>query len=501
MNGSGGKTDFYYPTPVKTPTMEIVTSGLKEIPLHPTNQEINISFDKDDEKTPFKDTTLLYSFFLFVNPSSGGNAASVLTKNEVEKMKFSSFTPKGANVEVFIYDLKQASAQKGYQRLKRKQSKKKANVRVMVGGGDGTVVWVIQDMVKHAIDIDKCPVGIIPFGTGNDFSRVLGWGGGVSATLMESNMRILKAMIAQWVEATVENFDVWEVTIEVKPEGSIQKVEKGLKGVLRKDMTTMEGGKQVKMTKMTKLMVNYWSVGIDARIGFGFDKNRTQSKCCNLCVYCWEGFKKMFLSTAKINSIIEGVKRFKTDEAHDENLNIEDIALDEDCKQNIEYILLPKHQKNPAINTAPTDETKMYLKDDPSVLLFLNIPSFMGGASDIWRESKGKIGICNGLGKSPPDFGDQKVGDGQVEILTFAGPVALAAERTFKGQARRVGQYGGPLMIKFRDKDTKGKDIVTYTQIDGEYYKLKQPRYAKIQRATEIPGGRIKILQKLLQSA
>jgi diacylglycerol kinase (ATP) len=34
-------------------------------------------------------------------------------------------------------------------------------------------------MVMHNIEVDKVPLGIIPFGTGNDFSRVLGWGGGV----------------------------------------------------------------------------------------------------------------------------------------------------------------------------------------------------------------------------------------------------------------------------------------------------------------------------------
>lgn len=56
-----------------------------------------------------------------------------------------------------------------------------ANVRtrVIVGGGDGTVMWVVQEMHKYKLDFEKCPLGTIPFGTGNDFSRVLGWGGKV----------------------------------------------------------------------------------------------------------------------------------------------------------------------------------------------------------------------------------------------------------------------------------------------------------------------------------
>lgn len=29
---------------------------------------------------------------------------------------------------------------------------------------------------------------------------------------------------------------------------------------------------------------------------------------CNKCVYCWEGFKKMFIKTAKVNDSIENME-------------------------------------------------------------------------------------------------------------------------------------------------------------------------------------------------
>jgi len=39
------------------------------------------------------------------------------------------------------------------------------------------VMWVVDEMINYKIDVEKCPIGIVPFGTGNDFARVLGWGG------------------------------------------------------------------------------------------------------------------------------------------------------------------------------------------------------------------------------------------------------------------------------------------------------------------------------------
>ena len=51
------------------------------------------------------------------------------------------------------------------------------NCRAIVCGGDGTVLWVVNAIIDHGIDIHKVPIGIVPIGTGNDFSRMMGWGG------------------------------------------------------------------------------------------------------------------------------------------------------------------------------------------------------------------------------------------------------------------------------------------------------------------------------------
>lgn len=47
--------------------------------------------------------------------------------------------------------------------------------RILVCGGDGSIGWVLAEIDK--LDIHKqCQIGVLPFGTGNDLARVLGWG-------------------------------------------------------------------------------------------------------------------------------------------------------------------------------------------------------------------------------------------------------------------------------------------------------------------------------------
>lgn len=48
--------------------------------------------------------------------------------------------------------------------------------RILVAGGDGTIGWMLNEISRR--NITPIPeVCILPIGTGNDLSRVLGWGG------------------------------------------------------------------------------------------------------------------------------------------------------------------------------------------------------------------------------------------------------------------------------------------------------------------------------------
>lgn len=81
------------------------------------------------------------------------------------------------------------------------------NVRFTVCGGDGTVGWILSIIVTRFNRRRLPPVGIIPLGTGNDLSRVLGWGSSYRSNKVES-------MIISMSNGEPTSFDRWSVELD-----------------------------------------------------------------------------------------------------------------------------------------------------------------------------------------------------------------------------------------------------------------------------------------------
>jgi diacylglycerol kinase (ATP) len=81
-----------------------------------------------------------------------------------------------------------------------KEHYRTSDMRVVICGGDGTVLWVIQEITDANIDTNYVTFGIIPIGTGNDFSRTLGWGSS-SPTFSEDNINELSKLVNTWMQA------------------------------------------------------------------------------------------------------------------------------------------------------------------------------------------------------------------------------------------------------------------------------------------------------------
>eukprot|EP01043_Picozoa_sp_COSAG02_P009462 COSAG02_NODE_321_length_24780_cov_11.623962_16_plen_679_part_00 len=87
------------------------------------------------------------------------------------------------------------------------------NLRVLACGGDGTIGWVAEAMrdANLAPGAALCPV---PLGTGNDFARALGWGGGFDGDTLASVGRLLNTIAAGYTSY----IDRWQIAQVSPPE-------------------------------------------------------------------------------------------------------------------------------------------------------------------------------------------------------------------------------------------------------------------------------------------
>ena len=294
-------------------------------------------------------------------------------------------------------------------------------------------MWAISEAIAHSVDMSKVAFGVIPYGTGNDFARSLGWGGSSPGkNIMDHGMKTFKRIIGEYLRAEIIDFDIWNISVKASDNGGVIKQVKDGKKVPMKD-----GDLDRKI--LVKPMCNYFSIGIESRVGLGFDKKRTKSAFGNKIRYVIEGLKKSITSTPRISELVD------------------------ECV--VEHELGPRT----VFRTSGDGSEIPRLIGDPISLIFLNINSFAAGC-DLWA-SASKSGIISQdkFEKSSP----QLVGDGKLEILTYQKLVSLSLEQTknkiMGGNGNRIAQEKGPITLKFR-KDIGTKR--TYLQIDGEFFTL-----------------------------
>ncbi|XP_031554692.1 diacylglycerol kinase delta-like [Actinia tenebrosa] len=103
--------------------------------------------------------TGLSPLLVFVNSKSGDNQGVKFIRKFKQLLN-----------PIQVFDLGVGGPQQGIQIFKQF-----SRFRILVCGGDGSIGWVMKEVDNMNLT-NKVQIGVLPLGTGNDLSRVLGWG-------------------------------------------------------------------------------------------------------------------------------------------------------------------------------------------------------------------------------------------------------------------------------------------------------------------------------------
>jgi diacylglycerol kinase (ATP) len=105
----------------------------------------------------------------------------------------------------------------------------------------------------------------------------------------------LKGIVKEWIKAEVKKYDIWDFDMELHEGGDVRRI-KNKREVIMEDK------------KIHRSFSNYFGVGIDARIGYSFDKRRTQSKFGNLLCYGCIGLFKWCKKAIQLHDLVENMQ-------------------------------------------------------------------------------------------------------------------------------------------------------------------------------------------------
>ncbi|KAG7534619.1 Diacylglycerol kinase catalytic domain [Arabidopsis thaliana x Arabidopsis arenosa] len=256
---------------------------------------------------------------VFVNPKSGGRQGPLIKErlqNLISEEQVFDLTEVKPN-EFIRYGLGclEALASRGDECAKEIREK----MRIVVAGGDGTVGWVLGCLGELNLQnrLPVPPVSIMPLGTGNDLSRSFGWGGSFPFAWKSAIKRTLhRASVAP-----ISRLDSWNILITM-PSGEIVDPPYSLKATQEcyiDQGLEIEGEMPPSTNGYEGVFYNYFSIGMDAQVAYGFHHLRNEKPylangpIANKIIYSGYGCSQGWFLTHCINDPgLRGLKNIMT---------------------------------------------------------------------------------------------------------------------------------------------------------------------------------------------
>lgn len=149
-------------------------------------------------------------------------------------------------------------------------------IRIVAAGGDGTVGWILGCLgeLKKQGREPVPPTGIIPLGTGNDLSRSFGWGGSFPFNWKSATKSILDRVAT----GPINHLDSWNLVISM-PAGEKLETPHSLKPTEDASLDQeldIDGELPKKLSNYQGVYYNYFSIGMDAQVAYGFHHLRNE---------------------------------------------------------------------------------------------------------------------------------------------------------------------------------------------------------------------------------